>query len=660
MPVAVALPPSSFLDIRSELLEDQTLDALIDRFTPGTWENLGAQSHDVQISLSLAVRTYEGGRRFLHSAVRKSMLEWLAKVARDVCRDELLRVDTQGTALENAVESGIFSLMRRTAELFADVENWDVARELTVEALRAEESVHGKFHRDTLKSMIALALLESQGGKHADALAMLAEAMACILQMGNEGSPEHLLVLRHKGLVLHLSGDAAGSVKAYREAVGACRDHLGQEHDTTLRSMRKLALALSELPGCEREAVEVALMAFRGLEKLHGRLDQRVLDCRAEIPKLQLAAGMAAEAVPFAEDNLKLNREKWKEHGMHPDSMRAALVLADVYSACGRIKDVPPLLEPTIGAAKQLSIDKTIAMMEARHKLGDILAQSLDTLDLSLDIFEDVARDRAEVLGPEHVETLDSVVRCTELLWRFGDRQRAALEHQSMLGRLQEILGPVHPLTLRTSRSLSNELSHLRTHHAEAVFVAVDEASTCISMLGDLHPETAESTMQAARVSLLVGYTKEAKKYATIAVAGLRKSLAEATDTDARIKLQKAVCDACGLLAAVRVATGDTTQAVENLIKEALRGIDVSDIEAHQSLQSVEVYSALRTLGVLYTTRGSRNQEFGVISRGLDLLNKVRRMELKALESRRVDTDRTRQAIADAKDALAIIGKLKK
>jgi len=252
------------------------------------------------------------------------------------------------------------------------------------------------------------------------------------------------------------------------------------------------------------------------------------------------------------------------------------------------------------------------------------------------------------------------VVRKTELTWSFGDRDLAAAKHRDMLESLKRILGPVHPLTLRTSRSLSEHLSHQHRFHADAVYLAVDEAATCLKELGEEHPETLTSNTQAARVALMVGYTKYAMKYAKLTLSTLRRLLAaEKKPGAAQDKLRADVCSACGLMAAVMVEAGLTSQKVEDLIKESLGGIDLHNVDAQLSLKTEEEFTTLRVLGLLYTKRGTEAKKPEHISLGLDILNRVKRLEVMSKGVPVYNSERTRQAIADAKDSLAIVARLK-
>ncbi|MFJ3926189.1 FxSxx-COOH system tetratricopeptide repeat protein [Streptomyces sp. NPDC090022] len=99
---------------------------------------------------------------------------------------------------------------------------------------------------------------------------------------------------------------------------------------------------------------------------------------------------------------------------------------------------------------------------------------------------------RNRVLGPVHLDTLDSRNNLANALYELGRYQEAADLHQQTLTDIVHILGPDHPHALTSSNNVANVLYELGQHQ-EAADLHQQTLTDRTRIIGPDHPDTLSS-----------------------------------------------------------------------------------------------------------------------------------------------------------------------
>ena len=161
------------------------------------------------------------------------------------------------------------NLARSLSDLGRHAEALDMLREVLAEVLEAT-------HPDTLLTQSYLALVLSRFGRHAEALDVQREVLSARQDVLGDAHPDTLLT--HSMLATFLSrlGRHAEALDAQREVLSAQQVVLGDDHLDTLRTQKNLASSLCRL-GRHAEAVDVYRKVVAAYQQVLGDAHPKTL-----------------------------------------------------------------------------------------------------------------------------------------------------------------------------------------------------------------------------------------------------------------------------------------------------------------------------------------------------------------------------------------------
>jgi tetratricopeptide (TPR) repeat protein len=329
-------------------------------------------------------------------------------------------------ALENRVKDlgpehpDTLRSVNKLGNLLRDKGDYDGAEALYRRALEGYEKALESGHPDTLNTLNNLAILLSDKGDYDGALPLYRRALAV-------GS-----------ILWMIKGDYDGAETLYRRALEGYEKALGPEHPDTLDTVNNLGLLLSD-KGDYDGAEALYRRALAGYEKALGAEHPNTLNTVNNLGNLLSAKGDYEGAEALLRRALE-GREKVLGPE-HPDTLWSVLCLGNLLHAKGDYRGAEPLYRRVLESGKKA--------------LGYILSKEGDYEAL----YRRALESREKALGPEHPDTLWSVLCLGYLLSEEGDYDGAeALYRRALEGR-EKALGAEHPVTLSSVYNLGNLLS---------------------------------------------------------------------------------------------------------------------------------------------------------------------------------------------------------
>jgi tetratricopeptide (TPR) repeat protein len=341
-----------------------------------------------------------------------------------------------------------------------------VAARMVRKALATRETVLGKEHPDTLKSVSNLASVLRYQGKYEEAEETNRRTLDWREKVLGKEHPDTLTSANNLASMLRYQGKYKEAETMNRRAVEGREKLLGKEHPDTLVSVNNLALVL-RYQGKYKEAEIVHRRALEGSEKVLGK----------EHPDTLRTSGKLAEVLRYQgkyEEAEAMNRQAVDGYTKvlgkeHPDRLTSVSKLALVLQDQGKYKEAGALTQQALeGREKALgkehpstlaSVSNLASVLQDQGKYQEAEAMNRRALN-----------KREEVLGKEHPDTLTSVSNLASVLQGQGKYQEAeALNRQALEGR-EKVLGKEHPDTLASVSKLASVLQNQNKYQeAEAM-----------------------------------------------------------------------------------------------------------------------------------------------------------------------------------------------
>jgi NB-ARC domain/Tetratricopeptide repeat len=346
-----------------------------------------------------------------------------------------------------------FQLQQETlAEMRADPERWSAS----IIGLEAMTSVR---HRITGNFAAALA---------ADRDAMRVHAA----EFGND-DPRTFNVAHSLITDLTLSGAAAETTAAATELHRNCLAFYGDTGHPAVLAARGVLGRCQWLTGNYGEAARTMAEVHRGYAALP---DDHMLDenhpwrLSHEIDHVIIRRDIdpaAADLRVLADDAHELRRRCWRAHGAgHPHTLAATVVLASVLRRIdGRKEEAVQLLEEA-----QLRYQSALPNHPYVYACAAYLAVVRTQTDggapqpvavQSAGVLQDMAGRLADLVGDAHLLSLTALSALANTLARTGDLDSAVKHGQAATAGYRDILGSDHPLTLAAEANVEVSQSAL-------------------------------------------------------------------------------------------------------------------------------------------------------------------------------------------------------
>ena len=318
------------------------------------------------------------------------------------------------------------------------------ALEQDLKALSLHEEVFGLDDVHTLRVLNNLALDYGLNSQYEKARDLFKETFIARSKATKGVAPRDLLASWDAmSWAVRLCGDFTAALDAGEDAYDYGRDSLGPEHYQTLRTLRDLSIAIRCTGNDYESALEMANEAFESCTRVFGE--------------------------------------------RHPDTLAAAINLANILRTIGRTDEALKLAENVVERYKSIyrkdhpytyACTGNLAMI--RRQAGD--AESARQLD------EDSLAGLDTRLGRDHDYSLTVATNLASDLSALGDTAQARELGEDTLRRLRALMGENYPLTLGCASNLSLDL-RAEGADEDADRLAADTLDRYAARLGRGHPD---------------------------------------------------------------------------------------------------------------------------------------------------------------------------
>jgi serine/threonine-protein kinase len=393
---------------------------------------------------------------------------------------------------------------------------------------------------DRARARIAATVADHGAGRYVEADTQLASAQAIVSTL--EYVPVHTELALAEGLLLEGTGDYAGSVAAYRRAIGlASRTHqrrelgqaasrltfvIGQRQQNVELALRYLPLARASTRG-DDEAESALHNSVAGVLNAAGRYHDAELELRRALELEERVYGSEHPFVATTRNNLAINLNRQGKHveaeAMHRETLavRIRILGPDHPHTASSHNNLAASLqaqgkyeEAESEHRKALSI--RLRALEPNHP--DIAAShnNLATVLQALGKYEEAEAEnrralamRIEALGPDHPAVASSLNNIAIALQSQGKREAAVVEHRRALAISIRAFGPDHLAVALSRGNLGLVLQELG-HFDEAELEHREALAIYEKTLGADHPDVAMGRQNLADLLLLRGEAAEA------------------------------------------------------------------------------------------------------------------------------------------------------
>lgn len=252
--------------------------------------------------------------------------------------------------------AAIVALLRRLGR-------WDYEHDMQEFLLQKTESILGREHSDTLKSMNDLGVVLGRQGKYKEA------------------------------------------EEKHQETLGLKEQALGPEHPDTLTSMNNLAAAFSE-QGKYKEAEENHRRTLELRKKVRGLEHHETLTSMSNLGVVLSQQGKYKEAEEKHRETLRLRKSVLNPE--HRSTLMSMNNLAAVLSKQGKYKEAEEMHEETLGIRKRVLGPEHPDTLTSMNNLAEVLSMQ-GKYEVAGKTHQEALELRKKVLGPEHPSTLISM-----------------------------------------------------------------------------------------------------------------------------------------------------------------------------------------------------------------------------------------------------------
>ena len=432
--------------------------------------------------------------------------------AREILDKASQQIDT-GLASDPQTQAELMDVM---GDVYGSLGLYPRSQPLLERALDIDRRILGPRNPETLSSMADVAGLLEDEGHYPEAEKLARETVETCRQVLGRENPQTMRSMNLLANALLFEGRYAEAERIYREELAIQRRVLGPEHQRTLIALANLAMAVYEqdrYPEAERLFRE----AFDGQRRVLGAEHPDTLRTQFYLARALREEGREAEAEASYRELVDIRRRVLGPE--HPHTVLAMIELARILEQEGRFTEEERLQR------EALDIDRRVLGPEHPNTLtaAQLLAQALDREGWNSNdgryangryaeaekLEREVMEAQRRVLGPEHPQTLSTILLLASTLQHESRYTEAEKLERDALEVQRRVLGPEHVDTLVTMSALSVVLEG-EGRHDEAEKLGRDVLDIRRRVLGPEHPETANSVYDLGCLAARRGRTEEA------------------------------------------------------------------------------------------------------------------------------------------------------
>ena len=381
----------------------------------------------------------------------------------------------------------------------------------------------GFDHEDTIKSMLLLASIYDNQGRHAIALtcmelvyvirfASLGEVHPDTIQILNslieryeaagefelafsltigENRPDLIATLKAVASLHAKAGEFSMALPFAERALNQQLNTLGEAHPDTLTSQNNVAALYANLDHYDK-AVSLLTKSLNALRKTQGNQDVKTLRALTNMATIYFNQQRYLEALPLYKE---LYQTKLEIHGKQDQrTINSLFDLASIHNHLGNLKRADELFE--IASRTSSTAFNLNERLKIQNNKG-LLYQQQGSYKKAISAFQQVVDLTTQIKGEQHPETLTQRVNLANLYDAMGDYQKANLHLQELYQLLTESQGELHEDTLFAGFSLGKTLINLYQYdQAEIILSNVLESQR--ESIGDKHPLTLSTQVNLA------------------------------------------------------------------------------------------------------------------------------------------------------------------
>jgi serine/threonine protein kinase/tetratricopeptide (TPR) repeat protein len=313
----------------------------------------------------------------------------------------------------------------------------DEAIQLNEETLPQRIETLGKDHPHTQQSMHNLAWTYSRKGQLDKAIELYEDVAPRRRATLGEQHPDTLHSLNNLAWAYTRTGDLDKAIPLYQEVVPLRKSVLGPNDTDTLHSQNTLAWALGET-GQLDEAIHI----------YEDVVPRRIAVLGRDHPDTQQSINnLAATQVRKAKRDELESLQREVRHlratlgDNHADTLKSSTQLAALHARRGELDLAIPIQEHLVALHKESDGINSPHTLNAIRALAGFLLDSGDT-ETAISFHEEVLRQRMQIRGPEHADTLESL---KDLSWAYArsKQMKKAIALQNRRKAIQKRLSAV-------------------------------------------------------------------------------------------------------------------------------------------------------------------------------------------------------------------------
>jgi len=421
----------------------------------------------------------------------------LTDTARTVLDANILTPATQAIEKQFAQQPQVEGrLQYALARTYAVLGLPDKALARSERALELQRGELGDDHRDTLRTLVAKAMILFDLNRYAECSAILRKTIASAQR---EFGPDDSDTLRARLCLAisdaeHLPKD--DSRKVYEGLLKDQERVLGPDHDDVASTLQNLGVVLLN----QHHNDEAAPILERALAIYHKQGepdDYGALSTMQKLSQVYQSLGRMDEATKLQLDATQ--RLEKVRGGRHPNTIQAVNNLADLYKDQGRYQEAEPFARKAVELSRAVNGDSHRTTLKGMTTLGIILGL-LGRHDEAGPFFIEAYERSKAAFGADNKDTLDDLNNLAVYYWFLGQYQKAFELFAENLSALERIHGKDH---VETTGALANlALLHIKLGRLDEAKALLDRAlAVRIKAYGPDHPKTLEVRAFVARLA---------------------------------------------------------------------------------------------------------------------------------------------------------------
>jgi serine/threonine protein kinase/tetratricopeptide (TPR) repeat protein len=399
-------------------------------------------------------------------------------------------------------------LMDTMGEVYRKLGLLDKAESLARGALQTRIDVLGDNHIEVSKSLNSVANVLSERNDYDEARIIYERSLAINEKIYGSDHLKVADILNNLGYVLSGQGDFDGAIRSIKRALEIREKVLGPDDENVANTLNSLgAVYFRQGKYAEAEPLFTRTLAIR--EKLYDENHPNLAHTLSNLALIRSALGQYAGAKELLERALAIQEKVFEGNPDHSDLAAVLSNLAWVLRSMGKPEEAKPYLERAI-KIQEKAAPKNPELARFIQNLGELMQETGDYKNAET-LMERALAMRESLLGPEHVDTAQSLQGLAYFYYLQNRDEKAELYYKRALEILEKVLGPESVNSAWSLEGLGYIYSRQgRNQEAEPLFKRAIDIRT--KVFGPEHSYVLDTMDGYAEVLRKLGRIDEAEK----------------------------------------------------------------------------------------------------------------------------------------------------